>query len=256
MELEFNNKNVIITGAGGGLGSVMAERFAESGAVVAVCDIKGSESVAEKIVKTGGKAEVFSFDLTNREEVANAFADIAEKLGKIDVLVNNAGINVGPDKRDTVDNFDNQWWDSIIKVDLSGTFNCSKTAIPYMNEGSAIVNISSVTGMIPLRNQCAFAAAKAGVINLSKAMAIELAKKKIRVNTVAPGSMQIEITNQLWTDHTAMDNLLSHIPMGRQGIAREVADAVMFLSGDRASYITGVVLPVDGGWSCGYARNF
>lgn len=255
MEIGFKNKVVIVTGAGGGLGSAMAENFAENGAAVAVCDVSNPESVVNRIVKNGGKAKAFSFDLTNRDDVAEGIARITESFGKIDVLVNNAGINVGPDKRDTIERFDDKWWDAILKVDLTGTYNCSKAALMYMNDGGCIVNISSITGMIPLRNQCAFTAAKAGVINLSKAMALELAPRKIRVNIVAPGTMQIAITNDLWKNDAAMKDLLGHIPMGRQGVPQEIADAVMFLASERAAYITGALLAVDGGWSCGYARD-
>ena len=126
-----------------------------------------------------------------------------------------------------------------------------------MREGSAIVNISSIVGMVPLRNQCAFTAAKAAVNNFTKAIAMELAPKGIRANSLCPGSVGIAITNKLWTNNSAMEGLLSHIPMGRQGTPEEIANAVAFLASDAATYITGAVLPVDGGWTCGgYARNF
>ena len=177
--------------------------------------------------------------------------------GRIDVLVNNAGINVGPDERKHVDEFSDKWWDAILKVDLDGTYNCSKAAVPYMGEGGSIVNISSIVGMVPLRNQCAFTAAKAAVINFTKAMAMELAPRGIRANVICPGTIGIAITNRLWKNDSAMEGLLSHIPMGRQGAPHEIANAVAFLASDMASYITGAVLPVDGGWTCGgYARNF
>ena len=111
--------------------------------------------------------------------------------------------------------------------------------------------------MVPLRNQCAFTAAKAGVINFTKAIALELAPRGIRANCVCPGTIGIEVTNKLWTDDSKMTALLSHIPMARQGRPSEIANAVCFLASDAASYITGAVLPVDGGWTAGgYARNF
>jgi NAD(P)-dependent dehydrogenase (short-subunit alcohol dehydrogenase family) len=126
-----------------------------------------------------------------------------------------------------------------------------------MKEGSSIINISSIVGMIPLRNQCAFTAAKAGVINFTKAVAMELAPKGIRANVICPGTIGIQITNKLWTSNSAMEGLLSHIPMGRQGLPEEIADVTAFLASSAASYITGAVLPVDGGWTCGgFARNF
>ena len=257
MVLNFENKVVVITGASGGLGSAMARRFASDGAKVAVCDLKGTETVAKEISESGAIARAYNFDITDRNAVADAMAKIVKDLGSISVLVNNAGINVGPDQRKHVDGFSDQWWDAILKVDLDGTYNCTKAAIPYMSEGSSIVNISSIVGMVPLRNQCAFTAAKAGVINFTKAIAMELAPQGIRANAICPGTIGIAVTNRLWKDNSAMEGLLSHIPMGRQGVPNEIANATAFLASDAASYITGAVLPVDGGWTCGgFARNF
>jgi len=255
MEISFQNKVVVITGAAGGIGSGMVRRFAEDGAQVVLCDLRGAVSAAEALGMPNVKG--YEFDITDRESTAAAIDSIAKEYGKIDVLVNNAGINVGPDERKHVDDFSDKWWDAILKVDLDGTYNCTKTVIPHMPEGSAIVNISSVVGMVPLRNQCAFTAAKAAVINFTKAIAMELAPQGIRANVICPGSVGIAVTNTLWTDNSAMQGLLSHIPMNRQGTPDEIANATAFLASDAASYITGAVLPVDGGWTCGgYMRNF
>lgn len=259
MEIHFRGKTVVITGAAGGLGSAMAEHFAMQGANVALCDY--SERVteeAEALQKQELSAVGMAFDVTDLEAVRTAMQKITEQFGVIDVLVNNAGINVGPEQRRTVENFSDEWWDKIQAVDLKGVYHCSKAAIPLMNpDGASIVNISSIVGIVPLRNQCSFAAAKAGVIQLSKAMALELAEKKIRVNVVAPGTVGIAITNRLWAEDSAMQRLLAHIPMNRQAVPEEIADAVSFLASDAASYITGVVLPVDGGWTAGgFARDF
>lgn len=254
MNIEFKDKVVVVTGAAGGLGTAIAEHFAKDGAKVALCDLKGADETAEKI---GGDAKGYNFDITNRDDVATNMEKIAKDFGKIDIIVNNAGINVGPDERKTVEDFSDKWWDAIIKVDLDGTYNCTKAALKYMGEGGAVVNISSIVGMIPLRNQCAFTAAKAAVINFTKAIAMELAPKGIRANAICPGTIGIQITNRLWQNDSAMEGLLSHIPMHRQGTPEDIANAVEFLSSDFASYITGAVLPVDGGWTCGgFARNF
>ena len=254
MNITFENKVVVVTGAAGGLGRAMAAHFAQDGAKVAMCDLRGVEEAAKEI---GGSVRPYSFDITDRESVNSFMKKIAEDFGGIDVLVNNAGINVGPEERRTVDAFSDKWWDMILKVDLDGTYNCTKAAVSYMKEGGSVVNISSIVGMVPLRNQCAFASAKAAVINFTKAIAMELAPKGIRANAVCPGTIGIAITNKLWSNDSVMAGLLSHIPMGRQGLPEEIASATAFLASDAASYITGAVLPVDGGWTCGgYARNF
>ena len=252
MNVSFENKVVVITGAAGGIGKEMAKRFILDGAKVAVCDLKGAIAVSKEIGGFG-----YEFDITNKEEVAKYMKTIAEDLGGIDVLVNNAGINVGADERKTVENFSDKWWDAILKVDLDGTYNCTKHAVPYMKEGSSIVNVSSIVGMVPLRNQCAFTAAKSAVINFTKAIALELAPKGIRANVVCPGTIGIAVTKDLWKKDNSMEKLLSHIPMARQGLPEEIANVTAFLASDYASYVTGAVVPVDGGWTAGgYARNF
>ena len=257
MNITFESKVVVITGAAGGLGSAMSRRFAADGATVVLCDLRGATDAAAQLATEGYAAYGCEFDITDREATRAAMAQIASAHGKIDVLVNNAGINVGPDERKHVDEFSDTWWDAILKVDLDGTYNCTKAAVPYMGEGSAVVNISSIVGMIPLRNQCAFTAAKAAVINFTKAIAMELAPRGIRANVICPGTIGIAITNRLWQQSDAMAGLLSHIPMGRQGVPDEIANATAFLASDLASYITGAMLPVDGGWTCGgFARDF
>ena len=252
MNISFKNKVVVITGSAGGIGQAMAKRFIDDGAKVAVCDLKGAINVAKEL---GGYG--YEFDITDINAVEKTMKQISLDLGGIDVLINNAGINVGPNERKTVESFSDKWWDAIIKVDLDGTYNCTKHAVPYMKEGSAIVNVSSIVGIVPLRNQCAFTAAKAGVINFTKAIALELAPKGIRANAICPGTIGIAVTNTLWKNDDTMQKLLSHIPMARQGFPEEIANATAFLASDFASYITGAVLPVDGGWTAGgYARNF
>lgn len=258
MDIRFEDKVVVITGAGGGIGNAMARGFAADGAIVAVCDIKGGDKTVDEIIAAGGRAKEYILDVTDRECADRIMAEITRDFGGIDVMINNAGINVGPDKRQFTDEFDDEWWDKILGVDLDGVYNCTKAAVPYMKgrEGSNIINISSVVGMVPFRRQCAFNAAKAGVINFSKAMALEFAEYGIRVNVIAPGSVCIPVTQTLWTKNTALEGLLSHIPQHRQGSTEDISHAARFLASDFASYITGVVLNVDGGWICGYARDF
>ena len=257
MNISFDNRVVVITGAAGGLGAAMAHLFAENGAKVAVCDLRCAEMVAEEIHSKGGIAKGYNFDITDMDAVSSAMEHIHNDLGTIKVLVNNAGINVGPDERKHVDQFSDKWWNMIIDVDLNGTYHCTKKAVPYMSEGGSIVNIASIVGMLGLRNQCAFNAAKAAVINFTRAIALELAPQGIRANVVCPGSIGIAVTNTLWQKDSSMQGLLSHIPMGRQGVPEEIANVTAFLASDLASYMTGAVIPVDGGWTCGgFARDF
>jgi len=257
MNISFQDKVVVITGASGGIGQGMVKLFSEDGAKVVLCARRGTVEAAEALCAQGYTAYGYSLDITDREAVKATMAEIAQKLGKIDVLINNAGINVGPEQRHFVDEFSDEWWDKILKVDLDGTYNCTKQAIPYMPQGAAIVNISSIVGMVPLRNQCAFAAAKAAVNNFTRAIAMELAPRQIRVNSICPGTIGIAITNELWKENSVMAGLLSHIPMGRQGTPEEIANVTAFVASDAASYMTGTVIPVDGGWTCGgFARDF
>ena len=257
MNISFDNSTVVITGAAGGLGASMAKMFAENGARVAVCDIRGVEKVVTEIQSKGGIAKGYKFDITDMDAVSSTMKQIYNDFGTIKVLINNAGINVGPEERKHVDEFSDKWWNMIIDVDLNGTYYCTKKAVPFMEEGSSIINIASIVGMVGLRNQCAFNAAKAAVINFTRAIALELAPQGIRVNVICPGSIGIAVTNTLWQTNTSMQGLLSHIPMGRQGIPEEIANVSVFLASDLASYMTGAVIPVDGGWTCGgYARDF
>lgn len=258
MNINFENKVVAITGAAGGLGKGMVRAFAENGALVAACDLKNTENKLKDIMLKDFNIKCYDFDITDASASEDAMKKIKNDLGNIDILVNNAGINVGPEQRKTIENFDDKWWQAIQNVDLNGVYNCSKHAINNMNpDGGCIVNISSIVGLIPLRNQCSFAAAKAGVCNLTKAMAIELAPKNIRVNAIAPGTIGIDVTNVLWKNDDAMKGLLAHIPQGRQGTPEDIANATLFMASDMAAYITGTVLPVDGGWTAGgFARNF
>ena len=257
MNISFDKSTIVITGAAGGLGAAMSNLFAENGAKVAVCDLQGAEKVAEEIQSRGGTAKGYNFDITDMDTVSGAMKQIYKDLGTIKVLVNNAGINVGPDERKHVDEFSDKWWNMIIDVDLNGTYHCTKKAVPYMEEGSSIVNIASIVGILGLRNQCAFNAAKAAVINFTRAIALELAPQGIRANVICPGSIGIAVTNTLWQKDSGMQGLLAHIPMGRQGVPEEIANVTAFLASDLASYMTGAVIPVDGGWICGgFARDF
>lgn len=262
MQVDLNNKVVIITGGAGAIGSAMAEAFAANGAnvVVAGRTLKTLEGVADKINKNGGKAAPVVVDVSDKVSAAAMVVETVKLYGRLDVLVNNAGINGGPDDRKPIHEYSDELWNKIISVDLNGIFYCSKPAIQQMirqGQGGNIINIGSIVGVTPLRLQCAFAAAKAGVFNLTKAMALELAEEHIRVNGIAPGSIMFEGTRALfYSDPVKAEAMMSHIPQKRPGEPGDIAGMACFLASEDAAYMTGTVNIVDGGWTCGYTRDF
>jgi 3-oxoacyl-[acyl-carrier protein] reductase len=194
------------------------------------------------------------------EEVDLMVAAIERDLGPIGILVNNAGVNTGPDRRPAHE-FPDSEWHRIIRTDLDGVFYCSRAVSKRMVErrGGAIVNISSVFGLVPARLQCAFTAAKAGVVNFTRSQALELGPHGIRVNAVAPGSILTEGTKTLFYNpemKQKSDSLLSHVPLGRPGSVEDIAAAVLYLASPDAQYVTGHVLVVDGGWTAGFSRDW
>jgi NAD(P)-dependent dehydrogenase (short-subunit alcohol dehydrogenase family) len=261
MTVDLKDRVVIITGAGGAIGRAMALDFAGNGAKVAAadCSLKTLEATVAEITKAGGTACAIQADVADRASAAALIAETIKEYGRLDVLVNNAGINGGPEYRKKIHEYDDGLWDRIMAVDLDGVYYCSKPAVRYMIDhgGGSIINVSSIVGVVPLRLQCAFAAAKAGVVNLSKAMAIELAENNIRVNVLCPGSVMNEGVKELfYNDPVKSEAILSHIPMHRPGTPEEMAGLTCFLASGEASYITGSVFIADGGWTSGYARDF
>lgn len=262
MKVELNGKVVIVTGGGGAIGAAICQQMAANGAKVVVTGrtLKTLEAVVEQIKENGGEAVAVTCDVSDRESTQKMVDTVVELYGRIDCLVNNAGINGGPDDRKPIHEYDDDLWQRIINVDLNGVYYCSKPVIKQMEKqgtGGSIINIGSIVGLTPLRLQCAFTAAKAGVFNLSKAMALELAPLNIRVNSIAPGSIMFEGTRKLfYADKERAESLLSHIPMHRPGEPDEIAGMTCFLASDDASYMTGAVVTIDGGWICGYTRDF
>jgi NAD(P)-dependent dehydrogenase (short-subunit alcohol dehydrogenase family) len=201
-------------------------------------------------------------DVTRVGEVEDVIGWIGASLGRLDVLVNNAGVNT-LEHRVTIERFPRAEWDRILGVDLTALYEVSRCAARLMLEkGSGrIINIASIVGLVPLRLQCAFVAAKAGVVNLTKAMALELGPRGVLVNGIAPGSTLTEGTRKLFYGegglfHDSVKAMLAHIPLGRPAEVREIAVAALFLADPENSYMNGHILTVDGGWTAGYAREF
>lgn len=241
----------IVTGAADGIGWATAQRLAEDGFRVALLDLR-ADAASQRAAELGDHHIGIGCDVTSEAEVQAAVASVAEQLGRIAVLVNNAGIadQTGPTVDQSADAFDR-----VLSVHLRGTFLMSQAVAKRMlstthNPRGAIVNLGSIasTGGLPSRN--AYSAAKAGVLGMTRAMASEWARAGIRVNAVAPGYVRTALVQELEKKGALdADGIRHRTPMGRMAEPAEIAEAIAFLASTRASYITGAVLPVDGGWS-------
>lgn len=261
MKVDLNGKVALVTGAARGIGQAIAATLATNGARLIYADVDGP-AVREAASASPGALAV-ELDIGNESQVSVAIAGVVAEMGRIDILVNNAGVNTAK-HRVNIDQFPIEEWQRIVNIDLTGTYLVSKAVSRIMIEQCAgrIVNISSVLGVVPARLQCAFIAAKGGLIQMTRAMAIELAPQGILVNCVAPGSTLTEGTKVLFYSDNAAEKdraqrLLNHIPVGRPGTVEEIAHAVLFFVAPESSYITGQILCVDGGWTAGgFLRDF
>jgi 3-oxoacyl-[acyl-carrier protein] reductase len=258
MRVDLSNQTALVTGAGRGIGQAIAHSLASNGARVYFSDV---DFAAAEAAATG-QGTPLRIDVTSPEEVERGVATIIGETGRLDILVNNAGVNTLA-HRVNVDQFPLDEWERILRVDLTGLFLMSRAAAkPMIAAGlGRIVNIASIAGLVPLRLQSPFVAAKAGVVNLTKSMALELGPLGVLVNGIAPGSILTEGTRQLFYGadgafHDRAAQMLAHVPLGRPGTVEEVAHAALFLAAPESSYVNGHILTVDGGWTAGYHRDF
>lgn len=241
----LKDKVALITGSGQGIGRAIALKLASYGANIVVSDVieDNGKAVCDEIISLGREAIFVKCDVSNMNEVENLATLAMEKFGKIDILVNNAGIT-----RDTlILKMTEEDWDKVIAINLKGTFNCSKVISKLMikQRSGRIINIASIIGLVGNAGQCNYAASKAGIIGLTKSIAKELALRNITVNAIAPGFIKTKMTDNI--PDKIKDELLKQIPLRKLGEPEDVANAVLFLSSDLASYITGEVIKVDGG---------
>ena len=250
--MRVKNKVVIITGAGSGIGRETAILFAKHGAKVVVADIdekSGKETVGEiiKLLEQDpdceGDASFAKLDISNREQIRQVIQDVLNKYGEIDVLINNAGII----QDDLITKMTEEEWDHVIDIDLKGPFNCTQAVAEDMikHGNGEIINVSSIVGIYGNVGQVNYAAAKAGLIGMTKTLAKELGKKGIRVNAVAPGFIHTPMTAKVPEKILVM--MKEKTPLKRLGEPKDVAYTLLFLASDEANFINGAVIPVDGG---------
>lgn len=243
-------KTAIVTGAAGGIGIATCRTFAKNGARIVALDISGEkvEQVRRQLESEGiGDVIGVAADVASAASVATAFAEIKRQTGTIDVLVNNAGVR---EIKAAIDITPAEW-DRVIAIDLNGPFYCAREAALEMKKtgGGAIVNVSSIAGMLGVAKRPAYTAAKHGIVGLTKVLARELSEYGIRVNTVAPGAIRTPLTEPYYHDPDFLRGLKHSVPLHDRGSAQDVANAILFLCSSLADFITGVTLPVDGGWT-------
>ncbi|MTI41102.1 3-oxoacyl-ACP reductase FabG [Fulvivirga lutimaris] len=238
----LKNKVAIITGGARGIGFSTAEKFLKEGATVIIWDISNT-SGQEAIEKLkNDEVTFFQVDTTSSESVNSAIQTVIDKFGRVDILINNAGIT-----RDaTIKKMSLNEWQQVLDVNLTGVFNCTQAVVPHMIEqqGGAIINASSVVGLYGNFGQANYAATKSGLIGMTKTLAKELGKYNITVNTVAPGFIATEMIQTI--PEKVIDMMVSKTPLARLGKPEDIANAYVFLSSDEASFISGAVLSVDG----------
>ncbi len=228
----LENRVVLVTGAASGIGREVAERFVREGARVTAFDRAGDVAIQG--------------DVRSPADVERALDQIVASEGRIDVLVCSAGVREIGD----VYTMETEEWDNVIAVNLSGTFYCCQAAARRMREsgGGAIVNISSVGGLIGLARRPAYTAAKHGIVGLTKSLARDLGPAGIRVNAICPGPIRTPLTEQYFSAEAFEEGLRTVVPQGRAGTPADVADAAVYLASDQSAYVSGIALTVDGGW--------
>ncbi|HEX5476904.1 MAG TPA: SDR family NAD(P)-dependent oxidoreductase [Burkholderiales bacterium] len=251
---ELENKCAVITGAGRGIGAATAELFASAGASVAVLDKyeNYARRTADAIVGAGGRAIAVTCDITDEDELEEAFAGIARALGEPDILVNNAGMAILKPALE----LPRAEWQQVIDLNLGALFLCSRIAARYMRTpkpasppGGAIVNLASIMGLSGgIYPNASYQASKGGVVNLTRALAIEWAEDRIRVNAVAPTFVNTDFTAQIFSNPAALEKIEAHTPLGILPEVDDIANAILFLASPAARCITGVTLPVDSGF--------
>lgn len=249
--MRLSNRIALVTGGGSGIGQAISLHFAQEGAKVVVADryLERAEATATQIRTAGGEAIALKADVSNGAEVSAMAEQAIATFGRVDTLVNNAGLSLGSD----ILTIDEETWDLNINVVLKSVYLCSKAIIPSMlaNGKGSIINISSVNGLTGIGEE-AYSAAKAAIINLTQNMAVRYGRQQVRVNVICPGTIQTPIwAERVEKDPQVFTKLARWYPLGRVGQPEDVARAALFLASDDAAWITGATLNVDGGLMAG-----
>ncbi len=242
---DLKNKVAIVTGAAGGLGEAMASALSRQGAKIAIFDIKEKEGKAV-VRKLKTKSKFYKVNLLEEENIIKAIESVKKQFGKIDILINNAGIFYST----PIDSTKKEDWEKIMAVNVTGYFLMAKHTVPQMNKGGKIINISSVAGHHAFPGSAAYNSSKGAVIQLTKTMAMEYAPKGINVNAVCPGIFITPMTKDLSKTKQMKDLIKKSVLLKRPGNADEISGLAVYLSSDESSYMTGSIIDIDGGWTC------